>query len=148
MRRAAVVSVQLRRSSRRSLFSCRANRYLEGSSKHQRSTPQVLEHTPFVSAAGEHTTQEAAAAGDIRADSEQRPSDKWHFRGLRDTVLDAGVLDVNTNTDMCLPGTLPIALHASGELTDPRYCCHTHNHTHSFVRKSRNIHLRYSLECD
>jgi hypothetical protein len=35
MRRAAVLAVQVRRSSRRSLLSCKANRYLERSSKQE-----------------------------------------------------------------------------------------------------------------
>lgn len=41
-----MVSVQGRRSSRRSLLSCKANRYLEGSSKHRRYQLQRLQSTP------------------------------------------------------------------------------------------------------
>lgn len=42
MRRAAVVAVQVRRCSWRSRLSCKANKYLEGSSRPETSAPDVL----------------------------------------------------------------------------------------------------------
>lgn len=60
-------------------MSCKANRYLEGSSKHRRYQLQRLQSTPppATSPSQESTEpQETAATRDIRADGEQRQSDR------------------------------------------------------------------------
>lgn len=68
-----MASAQVRRSSRRSLLSCKANRYLEGNSKRHRDQLQRFQNVlPGCPSQESPQPQEAAAAGDISADSEQR----------------------------------------------------------------------------
>ena len=75
-----MVAVQGRRSSTRSLFSCKANRYL-GVQNSTDVNAKGSSAYPHVSTTGEQEPQKTAATRDVRADGERRRSDRRPFTG-------------------------------------------------------------------
>lgn len=118
VRRAAVASAQRRCSSRRSLFSCRTNRYLEGSQGRQRSAAGPKTHSPCL---------------DPRKQQGPSSASKGQVTSCHTQCL-ARMANAHPAHRAARAGP-----HLQERLTDPRACeLHTQNCTDVFVRKSRN----------